>query len=121
MPTCHCTLCKRARVARDFADVALLDAIIAEVALTYHLTRPRLLSKRRTSHIALARQIGFYLSREMTHLTLHTIGDLWMKDHSTIVHGHQAIARRITASPQFGQGVAELRRSIEGATRQMAT
>ncbi len=69
------------------------ESIRAAVAEYYTLTEEDLLSARRNKEIALPRQIGMYLTREMTGLSTTRIGDFYGgRDHTTVLHACRAVA-----------------------------
>lgn len=65
-------------------------AVIDRVATYYGFPRVTLLSRRRTAHVALARQVAMYLLREEG-LTYSAVGRILRRDHATVMHGHARI------------------------------
>jgi len=69
--------------------------IIEVVAEHYNLSVDDMVSKKRTSNIAIPRQIAMYLCRKMTDYPLEAIGSfLGGRDHSTIIHGADKIEEK---------------------------
>ncbi|MCK4309626.1 MAG: chromosomal replication initiator protein DnaA, partial [Candidatus Atribacteria bacterium] len=61
-----------------------------------------LLSKKRTKDIVLARQVAIYLSRELTDLSLTSIGEAFgRRDHTTIIHSYTKIKNKIKKDKSF--------------------
>jgi len=61
-----------------------------------------LLSKKRTKDIVLARQVAIYLSRELTDLSLTSIGEAFgRRDHTTIIHSYTKIKNKIEKDKDF--------------------
>lgn len=61
-----------------------------------------LLSKKRTKDIVLARQVAIYLSRELTDLSLTSIGEAFgRRDHTTIIHSYNKIKNKIKKDKGF--------------------
>jgi len=61
-----------------------------------------LLSKKRTKDIVLARQVAIYLSRELTDLSLTSIGEAFgRRDHTTIIHSYNKIKNKIKKDKDF--------------------
>ncbi|MBU1428851.1 chromosomal replication initiator protein DnaA, partial [bacterium] len=55
-----------------------------------------LLSKKRTKDVVFARQVAIYLSRELTDLSLTSIGEAFgRRDHTTIIHSYTKIKNKI--------------------------
>ena len=69
------------------------ELIQQKVAEYYKIKVDDLKAKRRTQDIAYPRQIAMYLCREMTDLSLPKIGDLFGRDHSTVIHAYEKIAQ----------------------------
>jgi len=61
-----------------------------------------LLSKKRTKDVVLARQVAIYLSRELTDLSLTSIGEAFgRRDHTTIIHSCAKIKNKIEKDKSF--------------------
>ncbi|MCK4308734.1 MAG: chromosomal replication initiator protein DnaA [Candidatus Atribacteria bacterium] len=61
-----------------------------------------LLSKKRTKDVVLARQVAIYLSRELTDLSLTSIGEAFgRRDHTTIIHSYNKIKDKIKKDKGF--------------------
>jgi len=68
----------------------------------YNIKFNSLLSKKRTKDIVLARQVAIYLSRELTDLSLTSIGEAFGgKDHTTIIHSYNKIKNNIKKDNNF--------------------
>lgn len=64
-----------------------IDTIQKKVAAYFELRHSDMLSRRRPNHIAVPRQIGMYLSRELTKHSLQEIGESFGgRDHGTVIH-----------------------------------
>ncbi len=84
-----------------------ITEVQAAVAQMFHLSRAELLSRSRRQHIAHARQIAMYLSRELAGggrrsdsttreptASFPRIGIAFRRDHSSVIHACNRIARR---------------------------
>lgn len=60
--------------------------IIETVGSYYHLERDEIFLKQRSQRIKEPRQICMYLLNNYTKLTLASIGKLFSKDHTTVIH-----------------------------------
>lgn len=86
---------------------------IEHVAAFFGMTSADLVGRRRTADIALARQVAMYLLREENGLSLPAIGDhLGGRDHSTISHGVEKIAKDIQTSETLRQTITRLREQL---------
>jgi len=87
-------------------DSPTLQRICDEVCAEFGLRFQDLAGRRRTAHVATARQVAMLLCREETDLPLGRIGEVLGRDHSTVVYALGAIERRL------GRDV-EVRRAVE--------
>ena len=85
-------------VLRDFLgdgqkqpSVGKIQQVVAHL---FGVPPDSLKQKRRTSQIALARQVAMYIAREITDLSLERIGEAFGgRDHTTVLHAHRKIAQ----------------------------
>jgi chromosomal replication initiator protein len=101
--------------------VSPLDGLIdvsqiqQRVAREFDVSVESLRGKRRTSAIALARQVGIYLTKKLTVLTLVEIGKSFgNRDHSTVLYAIEKVQRTRDENPQFDQRVSKLERELRG-------
>ena len=73
----------------EMMDIVYIVSTVMRVSL------PRLLAKNRTQRIAYVRQVAMYLCRTLTDSSFLVIGDHFGRDHSTVIHACNLIARRI--------------------------
>jgi len=79
-----------------------IDQIQKVVTDYYTIKINSLLSKKRTKDIVLARQVAIYLSRELTDLSLTSIGEAFgRRDHTTIIHSYTKIKNKIKKDKGF--------------------
>ena len=71
------------------------------------------MSRRRTQHLALCRQVAMYLCRELTDYSFPAIGERFGRDHSTVIHAHNLIALRLTDDSPFRDLLDELGRELK--------
>jgi chromosomal replication initiator protein len=91
--------------------------ILAETARYFGLTREELCSRSRSRQLTAARHVAMYLVRELTSLSLPKIGELFDRDHSTVMYGTGKIERQMSAREPTYRQVAELTRSIKDHAR----
>ena len=73
-----------------------------------------LLSKKRTKDLVLARQVAIYLSRELTDLSLTSIGEAFgRRDHTTVIHSYNKIKNKIKKDNSFKGIIKNLVLSIK--------
>lgn len=91
--------------------VSKIQKLISE---TYRIGRMELLGHRRNKSSAFPRQIAMYLCTKLTILSLPTIGRLFDRDHTTILHARNKIER-------MRQTDAKLNAEIEALVEKLGT
>jgi chromosomal replication initiator protein len=90
-------------------------AVLAAVSERFSVSVDALLGKSRERQTAWARQVAMYLMREETGASLFQIGDhLGGRDHTTIMHGCAAVAKRMEADPRARADVAATHALLRG-------
>ena len=96
-------------------DAATIMAVTAEY---YQLTIDDLCGPSKTKALAFARQIGMYLCRELTELTLPAIGKMFGgRDHTPVMHAAKKIRAEIAERRQTYEHVQELTARIRDRNR----
>jgi signal transduction histidine kinase len=75
--------------------------IVQEVCTQFRLTPAEIFSKRRIARIALGRMIAIYLCRLITNSSFARIGDVFDRDHSTVMHAIRQIESMKMQRPMF--------------------
>lgn len=87
--------------------------ILETVTAYYGLSTGSLIGKLRDRKTALARQIAMYLIREHGQYRLSDIGDmLGGRDHTTILHGCEKIARESKTVPHVEKALQDIRKEL---------
>ncbi len=90
-----------------------IEQIQKEVADYYTIKINSLLSKKRTKDVVLARQVAVYLSRELTDISLTSIGESFgRRDHTTIIHSYNKIKDKIKKDKGFKNTINNLTLNI---------
>jgi chromosomal replication initiator protein len=88
-------------------------AILETVAKAFHVTPEAIKGKRKWQRLALARQVAMYLMYEHgLNVSYPGIARVLGRDHSTIIHGHNLIAKKIKASKAYRQTIESIRQDI---------
>jgi len=91
-----------------------IEQIQKEVADYYTIKINSLLSKKRTKDVVLARQVAVYLSRELTDISLTSIGESFgRRDHTTIIHSYNKIKDKIKKDKGFKNTINNLTLNIK--------
>ncbi|MGH2723587.1 MAG: chromosomal replication initiator protein DnaA [Actinomycetota bacterium] len=93
------------------------EAIVAETARYFGLSREDLMSKSRSRPLTTARHVAMYLLRELTDLSLIKIGDLFDRDHTTALHGIHKVEKQMPQRDTTHRQVQELTKIINAAVR----
>ncbi|MBZ8178990.1 chromosomal replication initiator protein DnaA [Oscillatoria salina] len=94
------------------------EAIMQAVADTFNVSLEDLKSNSRRREISSARQIGMYLMRQHTDLSLPRIGEEFGgKDHTTVMYSCDKIAQLQQKDPSLSQTLRQLSDRINFASR----
>ncbi len=91
-------------------DVEMIQKTVADF---FHIRLVDLKSKKRTQHIAFCRQVAMYLCRKLTSSSFPVIGDAFGRDHSTVIHAHNLIQRRVTNDSAFRLSIERIERELK--------
>jgi len=101
-------------IIRHTAKQLNLDTIEKVICEFYAITSNDLKGKSKKKEIATGRQIAMYLAKQLTESSLKTIGlHFGGRDHSTVIHAVNTIARRIESEGEDQGRINEIRRRIE--------
>jgi chromosomal replication initiator protein len=101
---------RRSVAARPVA----VEAVQVVVAKYYGLTVDDIRSRMRTRLLTFPRQVAIFLARELTDQPLEALGGLFGdRDHSTVQHSINRIARECRKSKELESTLHELRRLIK--------
>jgi chromosomal replication initiator protein len=85
------------------------ETVIHIVAETYSVSVDDLKGSSRRREISAARQIGMYLMRQHTALSLPKIGEVFGgKDHTTVLYSCEKIAQQKEADPDMARNLRQL-------------
>jgi len=85
--------------------------IVALVCADYDVSRLELLSPRRMKSLVEPRHVAMFLACRLTARSLPEIGQRLRRDHTTVIHGRDAIAVRIAFDRAFAARVERLARA----------
>jgi chromosomal replication initiator protein len=114
----------RQPITPELADQALADLIpqsdreipaeliLSETASYFSLTRADLVGKSRSRPLTNARHVAMYLVRECTGLSLLKIGELFERDHTTVMHGLKKVEALMGERGGLYRQVQDLTRRI---------
>ena len=91
-------------------DIQTIQQHISDVL---HVRLVDLKSERRTQRIAFARQVAMYLCRKLTESSFPAIGAGFGRDHSTVIHAYNIIARRVNNDAGFCDLMEKIERQLK--------
>ncbi len=90
-----------------------IESIQKTVSDFFHIRLVDLKSKKRTQHIAFCRQVAMYLCRKLTDNSFPVIGEHFGRDHSTVIHAYNLIARRVSNDSAFRMSIEKIERELK--------
>jgi len=106
--------CLRELFTRQITQATIEDIMLA-VTEHFGVKLADLQSRKRTNAIAYPRQIGMYLARRITQMSLEEIGGyLGGRDHSTVLHAVRKITKLAKEDPACGNLLTELSHGLQG-------
>jgi len=81
-------------IRKDTVQKASIIDIQKAIVAHFDISLPQLLSNQRKRRFSYPRQLGMYLSRRLTDLSLKEVGEKFgKKDHSTVLHAVRRIEK----------------------------
>jgi chromosomal replication initiator protein len=95
-----------------------IDDILRAVTARYGVKLSDLQSKRRTNAIVVPRQVGMFLARRVTRMSLEEIGHYFGgRDHSTVLYAIEKIGRVSREDEELRRTLTELLLELQGPDR----
>ncbi|MBQ8468168.1 MAG: chromosomal replication initiator protein DnaA [Clostridia bacterium] len=101
-------------IAVQNAETIDAGRIIDCVCKFYSIKKEELLGKRRTKEIALARQITMYLITELLSMPLEAVGQIFNKDHSTVIYAKRQIANECKTNRKLAVEINDMKQMLNG-------
>ncbi len=96
-------------LVKDSEREVTVDTIIEAITEYYKVRTPDLKGKSRLREIVLPRQVAMYLAKELTNLSLKSIGyHFGGRDHSTVIHAIQTVNDLMDTDKEISTAVAKL-------------
>jgi chromosomal replication initiation ATPase DnaA len=110
------TACAYAAASADtmFGKTGL---IIPAVLNMFEITNDELMSERRDRSIVQGRQVAMYLYRRYSGKSLQEIGNVFRRDHTTILHAAREVERRMAKDEFLAGQIRLIEKSIGTAAK----
>ena len=97
-------------------DSEIIDAtkIIDIVCKFYDIKKEDVLARKRTKNIAEARQVAMYLITEYISMPLESVGNIFGKDHATVIYAKNKIVEDMKKSKKLEIQINDIKQMIEG-------
>ncbi len=90
-----------------------VERIIAEVGRTYGVSSSDIRSSKRSSNISNARQIAMYVIRDITQMSMASIGEEFGgRDHSTVVYAINQVTKNIGTDAKYKETIEDIIKNI---------
>lgn len=90
-----------------------VERIISEVGRTYGVSPQDIRSNKRNAQISFARQIAIFIVREITQMSMSTIGEEFGgRDHSTIVYAIQQVEKNAANDISYKETIDDILKNI---------
>ncbi|MDD3243249.1 MAG: chromosomal replication initiator protein DnaA [Eubacteriales bacterium] len=101
-------------ISDSSSRLATPETIINMVSERFSISIADLKGKSKQKEIASARQIAMYLTRELTDLSLPRLGEVFGRDHTTVLHGWKAVSNRMAEDSELRTQLADMREELIG-------
>ncbi len=98
----------------DSSPKVIIEKIFTSVSNKYGINENEIKSKSRRREITTARHVVIYFIRKYTNYSLKQIGNLFGRDHTTILSSIEVTEERISTEPLFERDINELDAEIRG-------
>lgn len=97
-------------------DESQIDAnkVLECVCKFYSIKKEELLARKRTKEVAQARQIAMYLISELIPMPLASIGNIFGKDHATVIYAKNKISEDMQKSKKLAIEINDMKQMIKG-------
>lgn len=101
-------------IAKQDDETVDATRIIEVVCKFFNIKKEDMLARKRTKNIAEARQIAMYLITEMINIPLEAVGNIFGKDHSTVIYAKNKVLEDMAKSKKLEVQINDIRQMIEG-------
>jgi chromosomal replication initiation ATPase DnaA len=95
-------------------DLKMIQTVVSD---HYGLHVVMMTNYGRSLHIVQPRQVAMVLCRELTKHTLQVIGQVFQRDHNTIIHATRVIGNRLQTEDGFAVEFESVRKKVRAALK----
>ena len=97
-------------------DNSEIDAnkVLECVCKFYNIKKEELLARKRTKEVAMARQVAMYLISELIAMPLASIGNIFGKDHATVIYAKNKINEDMANNKKLAIEINDMKQMIKG-------
>ena len=99
-------------LANSVSTSDMIEHIFSLVASRYKITVEEIKGKKRESAVSNARHICIYLIRQMNELSLKQIGDIFSKDHTTIIASCKKVRNEMDTNEEKKKEIEDLMKEL---------
>jgi chromosomal replication initiator protein len=89
-----------------------VEQVIDKVAAYFETPKEKIIKGSREKELVIPRQAAMYLSRKLTGSSLKNIGKIFMKDHSTVIHGCNTIEGLMKTDTKLKNDIYQISKSL---------
>ncbi len=108
------------RVLKDYSNdgrsILTPEFIVEYCARFYNISPEKFYSTSQKKDVSFARQVSFYLCKEILDLSLQKIGQVFGRDHTTILYGIKKIEKDMENDKAFNETIQMLIKDINSET-----
>ena len=110
---CDITTSVLSDIVSNTRKTVTVNIIQKKTSEHFEIQPDMLIAKKKTAHIALARQVAMYLCRTLTDSTLKSIGSSFGgRDHSTVIHACDIITKRMSTDASLRDRIDRISASL---------
>ena len=91
----------------------MVDKIFTCVYKKYGIDKKELIGLSRVKDVAFARHVAIYLIKEITEMSYPSIGDIFKRNHSTIISSYELIRKKMSSDALFYITISDLKKDVE--------
>ena len=101
------------RITEDNSEIDP-NKVIECVCKFYDIKKDDMLGRKRNQEFVIPRQVAMYLIDDLLPVPLKAIGDIFGKNHATVIHARNKIAEDMANDKKFATRVNDIRQMIKG-------